>query len=147
MYVKKNPLEKYNQRRPYRQIDTRRRSTLTRLVTGSAINGAAAALPSNWTQPVVDSVLLPAHAQTSSPPQAASPDSMFFQGECNNDLNPDQFYSVEFNPNPAGNTSADFTINSFGDTDPGTPSVDNIAFFQGRRQRYVGVLPHVGGDH
>ncbi len=38
---------------------------------------AGAALPTSWTKPVVDSVLLPAHAQTSAPtPALSSTDSV-----------------------------------------------------------------------
>jgi len=44
-----------------------RRLTLTRLAAGSAAVGGAALLPSRWLRPVVESVLLPAHAQTSGP--------------------------------------------------------------------------------
>ncbi len=42
-----------------------RRTALRRLLTGGALAGAAAALPATWTRPVVQSVLLPAHAQLS----------------------------------------------------------------------------------
>ncbi|HSH41380.1 MAG TPA: hypothetical protein VK973_04570, partial [Arenicellales bacterium] len=45
-----------------------RRTTLRRLLAGSTLAGAAAALPSRWTRPVVQSVLLPAHAQLSGEP-------------------------------------------------------------------------------
>lgn len=41
-----------------------RRKLLTAMMTGGAVAGAAG-LPKKWTSPVVDSVLLPAHAQTS----------------------------------------------------------------------------------
>ncbi|HSH41483.1 MAG TPA: hypothetical protein VK973_05085 [Arenicellales bacterium] len=44
-----------------------RRLTLTRLAAGGAAVGGAAVLPSRWLRPVVESVLLPAHAQTSGP--------------------------------------------------------------------------------
>ncbi len=42
-----------------------RRRALKRLATGGAVVGVAAAAPSSWTRPVVESVTLPAHAQVS----------------------------------------------------------------------------------
>ncbi|MDZ7842753.1 MAG: twin-arginine translocation signal domain-containing protein [Gammaproteobacteria bacterium] len=45
-----------------------RRSALKRLGAGGVAAGAAAALPGAWTRPVVESVMLPAHAQTSGVP-------------------------------------------------------------------------------
>lgn len=43
-----------------------RRGTLKRLAAGGAVAGVAAAAPSRWTRPVVESVVLPVHAQTSA---------------------------------------------------------------------------------
>lgn len=45
--------------------DRRRRGALKRLALGGAAAGVTASLPATWTQPIVQSVLLPAHAQTS----------------------------------------------------------------------------------
>lgn len=47
------------------QTSSGRRGALKRLVLGSAAAGVAASLPARWTQPIVQSVMLPAHAQTS----------------------------------------------------------------------------------
>lgn len=52
-----------------------RRGALKRLAAGGAAAGILAALPSRWTRPVVESVMLPAHAQTSEP---GEPDGVFF---------------------------------------------------------------------
>ena len=52
-----------------------RRKILKSIVAGSGAVIAGKSLPENWTKPVVDSVTLPAHAQTSvAPPQACTPD-------------------------------------------------------------------------
>lgn len=48
--------------------DGSRRGALKRLGAGGVAAGAAAALPAAWTRPVVESVVLPAHAQTSGVP-------------------------------------------------------------------------------
>lgn len=53
---------------PSRASNSDRRTALRRLLTGGALAGAAAALPATWTRPVVQSVLLPAHAQLSGEP-------------------------------------------------------------------------------
>jgi len=46
-----------------------RRKTLKTLLVGSGVALAAGkTLPDKWTKPVVDSVILPAHAQTTTPP-------------------------------------------------------------------------------
>jgi len=45
--------------------DTNRRKLLKSLAAGSGAVIAGKSLPESWTKPVVDSVLLPAHAQTS----------------------------------------------------------------------------------
>lgn len=42
--------------------------------------GAAALLPQRWTKPIVDSVMLPAHAQTSAPPSGPSISCEFSRG-------------------------------------------------------------------
>lgn len=42
-----------------------RRAVLKKIVAGTGIAATVAALPEKWTQPVVDKVLVPAHAQTS----------------------------------------------------------------------------------
>ncbi|HSH41482.1 MAG TPA: hypothetical protein VK973_05080 [Arenicellales bacterium] len=43
-----------------------RRRALRKLAAGSVVAGVAAAAPARWTRPVVESVMLPAHAQTSA---------------------------------------------------------------------------------
>jgi len=43
-----------------------RRRTLRKLAAGSVAAGVALAAPGRWTRPVVESVMLPAHAQTSA---------------------------------------------------------------------------------
>lgn len=43
-----------------------RRGALKRIAASGALVSAAVALPSRWTRPVVESVVLPAHAQTSA---------------------------------------------------------------------------------
>jgi hypothetical protein len=48
--------------------DGSRRRALRRLGAGGVAASAAAALPAAWTRPVVESVMLPAHAQTSGIP-------------------------------------------------------------------------------
>jgi hypothetical protein len=47
--------------------DKSRRKLLKSLAAGSGAIVAGKSLPENWTKPVVDSVMLPAHAQTSAP--------------------------------------------------------------------------------
>ena len=46
-----------------------RRKALQKLLVGGGIVGASTQLPDKWTKPLVDSVLVPAHAQTSVTPQ------------------------------------------------------------------------------
>ena len=45
-----------------------RRKTLRKLLVGGGVLGAAGSLPDTWSKPLVDSVLLPAHANTSATP-------------------------------------------------------------------------------
>lgn len=45
--------------------DKARRKLLKTIMSGGGAIVAAKSLPENWTKPVVDSVMLPAHAQTS----------------------------------------------------------------------------------
>jgi hypothetical protein len=46
-----------------------RRKALRKLLVGGGIVGASTQLPDKWMKPLVDSVLVPAHAQTSVTPQ------------------------------------------------------------------------------
>ena len=46
-----------------------RRKLLKKMVIGGATIAAGKSLPSEWTKPVVDSVVLPVHAQTSGVPE------------------------------------------------------------------------------
>ena len=50
-----------------------RRSLLKKAAGGIAISAAGTTLPKQWTKPVVDSITLPAHAQTSGTTAAPSP--------------------------------------------------------------------------
>lgn len=45
-----------------------RRNLLKSIAAGSGVIVAGKSLPESWSRPVVDSVMLPAHAQTSPPP-------------------------------------------------------------------------------
>lgn len=52
---------------PGQPLNTGRRGALTRMLAGGAAAGVtAASLPNAWTRPVVHSVLLPVHAQTTT---------------------------------------------------------------------------------
>ncbi len=48
--------------------DSGRRKLLKSLTVGSAVAVTAKSMPKEWTKPVVNEVLLPAHAQTTMPP-------------------------------------------------------------------------------
>lgn len=56
-----------------------RRKVLKSIVAGTGAAAAAAHLPESWTRPVVNSVMLPVHAQTSLPPP---PITMEFVAGC-----------------------------------------------------------------
>jgi|GEM_PF-1175315 len=49
-----------------------RRKLLKSIAAGSGAIVAGKSLPESWSRPVVDSVMLPAHAQTSPPPSACT---------------------------------------------------------------------------
>lgn len=49
-----------------------RRKLLKSLAAGSGVVIAGKSLPASWSRPVVDSVMLPAHAQTSQTPQTVT---------------------------------------------------------------------------
>ena len=49
-----------------------RRAALKKLATGTGALGAASALPKTWTKPVVDSIILPAHAATTASPASCN---------------------------------------------------------------------------
>ena len=57
------------------------------------LQGLAIATPLTWTRPVVESAVLPAHAQTTSP-------SFSITGRCA-EVGDDQYYLVTFSPSPA----------------------------------------------
>lgn len=66
-----------NSNQPDQAVDAGRRGALARMLAGGAAAGAAAAsLPAAWTQPVVQSVLLPAHAQTSGEDTEPEPEEV-----------------------------------------------------------------------
>jgi len=48
------------------QPDEGRREVLRKILIGGGIAAGAAMLPDKWTKPVVDSIIAPAHAQTST---------------------------------------------------------------------------------
>ena len=50
-----------------------RRKLLKSIATGSGVIVAGKSLPENWTKPVVDTVMLPAHAQTTTPTPPTPP--------------------------------------------------------------------------
>jgi hypothetical protein len=52
--------------------DKSRRKLLKSIAAGSGAIVAGKSLPENWSRPVVDSVMLPAHAQTSYGPYAGA---------------------------------------------------------------------------
>jgi hypothetical protein len=65
-------------KKDYQENDTEsvpsRREALKKIAIGGTIAFGGAALPPRWTKPIVDKVLVPAHAQTSPPPRTtASP--------------------------------------------------------------------------
>jgi hypothetical protein len=49
----------------------RRKAIKTGVIVGGSVVGAAMALPKKWTRPIVDAVIVPAHAQVS--PGAPTP--------------------------------------------------------------------------
>ena len=49
--------------------NTRRRALKSTLLVGGIV-GSSTALPSKWTRPIIDNVILPSHAQTTSPDAA-----------------------------------------------------------------------------
>ncbi len=55
------------------KVQPEKRKTVRRLLTGGGIVTGAGAVGGRWTKPLVDSVLLPAHAQTSPAPATPSP--------------------------------------------------------------------------
>lgn len=52
--------------RESKSLNNTRRDSLRWILAGSALGTTAAALPAKWARPVVDTVVLPAHAQTSA---------------------------------------------------------------------------------
>lgn len=53
--------------------DPSRRKLLKSIIAGGGAAMTAGFVPETWTRPVVESVLLPAHAQTSGPPISTEP--------------------------------------------------------------------------
>jgi len=51
-------------------MNTRKRKSLKKIAGATSIGFAAISLPKSWTKPVLNSVVLPAHAQTSMDNQA-----------------------------------------------------------------------------
>ena len=49
-----------------------RRKALKKIAIGGTIAAGASGLPPRWTKPIVDKVLVPAHAQTSPPPDTTA---------------------------------------------------------------------------
>ncbi|MFC1630713.1 hypothetical protein ACFL2N_02145 [Pseudomonadota bacterium] len=71
-----------------------RRKLLKSIAAGSGAIVAGKSLPESWSRPVVDSVMLPAHAQTSTAPPAPP-------------RAPDGIYSITNASSPPAGTSAD----------------------------------------
>ena len=54
----------------------RRKAIKAGLVVSGSVVGAAMALPKKWTRPIVESVIVPAYAQTSPPAPTPAPTAM-----------------------------------------------------------------------
>lgn len=50
-----------------------RRGALKKLLAGGGVVVGSSALPSEWTKPVIESIVLPAHAGVSGPVTTATP--------------------------------------------------------------------------
>ncbi len=58
---------KYEESKPTNtDLSQTRRSALKKMLVGTGVVAGAAALPDKWAKPIVDKVLVPAHAQTST---------------------------------------------------------------------------------
>ncbi|MDZ7840485.1 MAG: hypothetical protein U5R46_06640 [Gammaproteobacteria bacterium] len=96
------------------------------MLTGGVAAGAALPLlPAHWTHPIVDSVLLPAHAQTSEDP---APITARFAAQCDSDAPDDQFHSIEF-PGGVATPGGSFQVTDHGSNDPRPLSGDNLVVF------------------
>ena len=49
-----------------------RRDALRKILAGTGVVAGAKALPEKWTKPVVNSIIVPAHAQTTGPEQTTT---------------------------------------------------------------------------
>ena len=114
--------------------NSRRKLLLSIAASGSSIF-VGKSLPNSWVKPVVESMVLPAHAQTSGG------NSMFFLGSCDSAPS-DQFYTVQYSSNPATLAST-FSIISHGDTDPGNPTGSNQVFFANHNSGPLRVILRV----
>ena len=63
--------------------ESARRSVLKRLLVGGGVAATAKMLPDQWHKPVVESVILPAHAGTSDEPNVKPCEEIFKNVTCN----------------------------------------------------------------
>jgi len=111
---------------PARSFSDSVSSTRRRMLAGSVAAGAALPLlPAHWTHPVVDTVLLPAHAQTSG---EQVPVTARFVAQCDSDAPDDQFYTIEF-PGGVATPGGSFELIYHGDTDPRPVSGDDLILY------------------
>lgn len=61
------PYNDHDKKVPKEAVSKSRRASLKKIAVGGGIAAGAATLPSKWAKPVIDRVLVPAHAQTSLP--------------------------------------------------------------------------------
>jgi hypothetical protein len=88
-----------------------RRKILKGTLAGVGAIGASGKLPTTWTKPVTDSVLLPAHAQTTQPEECGLRAQAFFVGDStwNGDIFLDR---TAFLPFECGTSGEDLLTNS-----------------------------------
>jgi len=99
--------------------DNNRRKLLKSLAAGSGAVIAGKSLPESWTKPVVDSVLLPAHAQTSGTPVQYSQTQGYNFAE-------DEIVPPSTN-NLLPDLTFDFSVGNITPTGDGTVTISNLA--------------------
>lgn len=68
--------------------ETRRRRLLQLLAVGGVFAGGKM-VPETWVKPVIDEVVLPAHAQMSPPEDEEEPDTILPDDDISDDISPD----------------------------------------------------------